>query len=89
MVNFLIFFKKNNFKICMDTLFTMYMPKKERLDKDLVLRVHPSLFRKFQKKCRENYKSVSEAIRELMYQYVQPELKESEGCVNEKEKDRT
>lgn len=51
----------------------MYMQKKEKLDKDLVLRVHPSLFKKFQKRCEENYKTVSEVIRELMLEYVQRE----------------
>lgn len=49
------------------------MQKKEKLDKDLVFRVQPSLFKKFQAKCEENYKSVSEVIRELMRQYIQKE----------------
>lgn len=44
--------------------------RKERVEKDLVVRVQPSLFRQFQQKCEENYKTVSEVIRELMRQYT-------------------
>lgn len=46
------------------------MQKKEKLEKDLVVRVHPSLFKLFQQKCEKNYKSISEVIRELMRQYT-------------------
>lgn len=43
------------------------MQKKE---KDLIVRVQPSLFKKFKNKCEEDYKTVSEMIRELMKQYI-------------------
>jgi hypothetical protein len=49
----------------------MYMQKKEKLNKDVTLRVQPSLYKKFQKECEGNYKSVSEVIRELMLHYIQ------------------
>ena len=52
------------------TLYNV-MRKKEKLNKDIALRVQPSLYKKFQQKCDNNYKSVSEVIRELMLQYIQ------------------
>jgi metal-responsive CopG/Arc/MetJ family transcriptional regulator len=44
--------------------------KREKLQKDLVIRVQPSLFKKFQKRCTDDYKSISQAIRDLMRQYI-------------------
>jgi hypothetical protein len=41
------------------------------LSKKMILRVGKSLFEDFQQKCEDNYKSVSEVIRELMLQYIQ------------------
>lgn len=59
------------FKNCRDILYTMHMRKKEKLAKDVVLRVHPSLFKKFQKACEGNYKTISEVIRDFMVEYTQ------------------
>jgi len=42
----------------------------EKLSENLILRVQPSLFKKFAKKCRGNYKSISEVIQELMLSYT-------------------
>lgn len=61
------------------------MHKKEKLKKDVVLRVQPSLFKRFQKTCEKNYKTVSEVMRELMQYYIHKEMKESEDALNEKE----
>jgi hypothetical protein len=55
------------------------MQKQEKLDKDLVLRVYPSLFKKFRKTCKDNYKKVSEVMRELMVEYIQRNEKKVEG----------
>lgn len=66
----------------------MYMQKKEKLDKDLVLRVHPSLFKKFQKRCSKNYKTVSEVLRDFMGQYIQHESKKVEGSSEWERKER-
>jgi hypothetical protein len=43
---------------------------KEKLTKDVVIMVQPSLFRKFKSKCKKNYKTVSETMRELMVHYT-------------------
>lgn len=43
---------------------------KERLEKDLVVRVQPLLFKKFKQKCDNNFKNVSEVIRDLMVKYI-------------------
>ena len=43
---------------------------KEKSKKDLFVRVPPSLFDKFKEVCNLNYKSVSEAIRDLMQFYI-------------------
>ena len=54
-------------KLYVHYLSIAYMQKKE---KDLIVRVQPSLFKKFKNKCEEDYKTVSEMIRELMKQYI-------------------
>jgi len=46
------------------------MDKKE---KEMQIRVQPSLFKRFQNKCSDEYKTVSEVIRELMLKYVKGE----------------
>jgi hypothetical protein len=43
---------------------------KEKKEKDLVVRVYPSLFDQFKQKCELNYKSVSEVVRDLMSSYI-------------------
>lgn len=46
---------------------------KEKAIKDMVVRVQPSLFKKFQKKCKNNYKTISEVVRDLMVGYIKKE----------------
>ena len=46
---------------------------KENASKDMIVRVPPSLYLKFQKKCNQNYKKVSEVVRELMLEYIRRE----------------
>ena len=43
---------------------------KENADKLLNIRVPQTLFEKFRNKCNENYKTMSEALRDLMQQYI-------------------
>jgi hypothetical protein len=45
----------------------------ERLSKQVVFVLQPSLFAAFERRCRDRYKSVSEVLRELMAAYVQQE----------------
>jgi len=44
--------------------------EKEKVTRDLNVRVHPTLFEQFAKQCKDNYKTVSEVIRDLMTQYI-------------------
>jgi len=43
---------------------------KENADKLLNIRVPQTLFDKFRDKCNENYKTMSEALRDFMQQYI-------------------
>jgi hypothetical protein len=43
---------------------------KENVTKDVVVRVQPTLFLQFQAKCKNNYKTISEVVRELMVKYI-------------------
>jgi hypothetical protein len=51
------------------------MPRKpdqdsEKLSKQVVFVLQPSLFAAFERRCRDRYKSVSEVLRELMAAYA-------------------
>lgn len=43
---------------------------KENKNKDMLVRVQPSLFEKFQNACENNYRTLSDVIREFMLDYV-------------------
>ena len=43
---------------------------KENKEKDMLVRVQPSLFEQFKKKCEENYKTISEVVRDFMVNYT-------------------
>jgi hypothetical protein len=43
---------------------------KEKVTKDVVVRVQPSLFKKFQQKCKKSYKTVSEVMRDFMVKFI-------------------
>lgn len=43
---------------------------KEHADKILAIRIPETLAEKFKKKCAVNYKTMSEAIRDLIQEYV-------------------
>jgi len=44
--------------------------KKEKSDKYLTIRIPSSLMDKFQDKCVDNYKTMSEALRDLIQRYI-------------------
>jgi metal-responsive CopG/Arc/MetJ family transcriptional regulator len=46
---------------------------KENADKLLNIRVPKTLFEKFRDKCNKKYKTMSEALRDLMQQYIKEE----------------
>ena len=46
---------------------------KENKEKDLIVRVQPSLFKHFKKQCESNYKNISEVIRDFMISYIKKE----------------
>jgi len=43
---------------------------KQKLNRQLILRLQTSLLKDFQAQCDKNFKGVSEVIRDLMLQYV-------------------
>jgi hypothetical protein len=43
---------------------------KEKATRDVMIRVQPSLFKAFQEKCNNNYKTISEVIRDFMVKFV-------------------
>ncbi len=50
-------------------------PDAERLSKQVVFVLQPSLFAAFERQCQDRYKSVSEVLRELMLAYVEQQEK--------------
>lgn len=44
--------------------------KKQLADKYLTIRIPESLMKKFQDKCVENYKTMSEALRDMIQIYI-------------------
>lgn len=49
--------------------------KKEKAIKYLTIRIPETLMAKFQQKCAENYKTMSEALRDFIQTYIKPEGK--------------
>ena len=43
---------------------------KEKISKKILLSIQPSLYNEFEEKCKKNYKTVSETMRELILKYV-------------------
>ena len=43
---------------------------KEKVERDIYLRVQPSLYKEFKESCDKNYQTISAAIRELMKKYI-------------------
>ena len=51
----------------------IFVSKKEKAEKDLVIRIQPSLFKTFKSRCKGEGKTVSGTVRELMKQYIDKE----------------
>ena len=43
---------------------------KEKIDKEIRVRIQSSLYEQLQKKCDENYKNFSELMREIVVNYL-------------------
>lgn len=50
---------------------------KEKASGVLNVRVHPSLLEKFSICCQKNYKTMSDAVRDLMLEYIKKEEDEA------------
>jgi len=48
----------------------MNNPQKEKLTKEIVVMIQPSLYEQFKDKCSENYVSVSEVVRQFIREYI-------------------
>ena len=46
------------------------MDKKERMTKELMIMIQPSLYEKFKETCETNYSQMSEVIRQMIYEYI-------------------
>ena len=42
----------------------------EKIDRQVIIKVQPSLYSQFEKKCKQEYKTVSEVMRDLMLQFI-------------------
>lgn len=58
---------------------------KETNEKNLMVRVPRTLLDDFKSKCDSEYKTVSEVIRHLMFQYVSTVHDSAELCTNNEE----
>ena len=45
------------------------MNKKEKAERQLIVKMQPSLYEAFEKKCQEQHRTVSELVRELVSKY--------------------
>lgn len=43
---------------------------KENVERTIAVRLQNSLFKLLEQKCKDNYKTVSETVRELVVQYI-------------------
>lgn len=46
---------------------------KEKTNKQIIFLIQPSLYEQFQKKCESDYKTISQALRDLVIAYVKEE----------------
>lgn len=65
-----MFFRKN---IREYYIRRMDKSRKEKLSKEIVVMIQPSLYRQFKNKCDKNYVKVSEVIRQLVREYIKKE----------------
>ncbi len=43
---------------------------KKKLEKEIRVMLHPSLYVEFKKKCKKNYKTISEVVRDMIVNYI-------------------
>ena len=51
------------------------MDTKEKMTKEIVVMIQPSLYKQFKDKCAENYVQVSEVVRQFIREYIKSEAK--------------
>lgn len=51
----------------------MKRPYREKISREIRVLIQPTLHEQFQKKCSEEYKTVSEVIRDLVLQWLKGE----------------
>jgi hypothetical protein len=44
--------------------------EKEKMNRQVIFQVQPTLYDQFAKACEDNYKKISDVLRELMLEYV-------------------
>ena len=44
--------------------------KQEKMEKEIRVMVHPSLYKSFKDECDKNYKTISEVIRDMILTYI-------------------
>lgn len=55
---------------------------KEKTERQVIFMVQPSLYDQFSEACEENYKKVSETLRDLMLEYVKKQESKNERADN-------
>jgi len=58
--------------------------KKEKYTEEIRIVAPPSLYNPFVKKCENQYKTISQVLRELMVEYLADNIKEKEVELSEK-----
>lgn len=51
---------------------------KEKTERQVIFMVQPSLYDQFSEACEENYKKVSETLRDLMLEYIKKNQKQED-----------
>jgi len=46
---------------------------KEKMERQVIIMMQPSLYKRFESACEQNYKNTSDMIRELIFDFVKKE----------------
>ena len=52
------------------TLYYSMKAEKEKMDRQVIFQVQPSLYDQFAQACEANYKKISDVLRDLMLEYA-------------------
>lgn len=77
-VFFLMFHEFFNSKIIGTTLYNSMSNEKEKMNRQVIFQVQPSLYDQFAKACEANYKKLSDVLRELMLEYTKKQESEND-----------